>query len=217
MGEITWFALTIPRSKNENVGKVKETRKSRRDLPVGPMARNLPDKAGDGASITSLGSFMCHGQPSPCATTTELTRCNQWSPRALELGLRNKKCQRNAKRPVNPNYRTALTCRKSRKPVHSREAQRGQKERKKTKTDLLTLRGMLAGNYYHLCFSWCLKISFTESKKIKAKRHLSERRRQVTVEYLEDMLENFCTAVFQKQTNGFQRKYNIHMSNTLYQ
>lgn len=134
MGEITWFALTIPRSKNENVGKVNETRKSRRDFPGGPMARNLPAKAGDVASITSLGSFMCHGQPSPCATTTELTRCNQWSPRALELGLRNKKCQRNAKRPVNPNYRMALTCRKSRKPVHSREAQRGQKERKQRLT-----------------------------------------------------------------------------------
>ena len=131
MGEITWFASTIPRSKNENVGKVKETRKSRWDVPGGPKARNLPAKAGDVASITSLGSFMCHGHLSPCATTTELPRCNQWRPCALELGLRNKKRQVNAKRPMNPYYTTALTCHISRKPVHSREDQRGQKERKK--------------------------------------------------------------------------------------
>ena len=50
-----------------------------------------------------------------------------------------------------------------------------------------------------------------ESQKIETKRHLSERRRQVTVEYLEGMLENFCNAVFQKKTNGFQRKYNIYV------
>ena len=54
-----------------------------------------------------------------------------------------------------------------------------------------------------------------QSKKIKAIRHLSERHRQVTVEYLEDMLENFCNAELKKTQMVFRENI-TYMSNTLY-
>ena len=48
------------------------------DFPGGPMVKNPPANAGDVGSIPGRGTRIPHavGQPSSCATTTELVRLN---------------------------------------------------------------------------------------------------------------------------------------------
>ena len=48
------------------------------DFPHGPVVKNPPSNAGEGDSIPGRGNKIPHaaGQPSPRATTTELTHLN---------------------------------------------------------------------------------------------------------------------------------------------
>ena len=71
--------------------------KTTRDFPSGPMVNNLPANAGD------TGSIPCLGRP-PCCGATNPTHHTNWSPRALELMLCNKRSHHNEK-PMHPNYR----------------------------------------------------------------------------------------------------------------
>ena len=138
MGEITWFPLIIPRSKNENVGKMKEMRKTRWDFPGGPMVRNLPAKAGDTGSTTSLGRFMYHGATKP-------VRPNYWahvlqpvkpmSPRTRALQQEKSTQWAGAHEPQLQNGPHLPQLEKAR--VQPRRPARP--KIKKTKNDLLTL------------------------------------------------------------------------------
>ena len=49
-----------------------------RDFPGGPVVKNIPSSAGDGASIPGGGTKIPYatGQLSPCASTRELIRRN---------------------------------------------------------------------------------------------------------------------------------------------